>query len=94
MVDGARRSSGEVQLASPEASFALSELHKSQSAPSDTQQFVPLQGVLVKDGETTRYINEALLSQVLEKVTDSTIKVSPSHDGTDFCSRKANFNRQ
>lgn len=63
------RSSGELQSQTPEVSIVQPENHNNQNAPSEHQHPVLAQGFLVKDGVSTRYINEALLSQVLEKVT-------------------------
>lgn len=62
------RSFGELQSQSPEVPTIQPENHNNQNAPPEPQHPVLAQGFLVKDGGTTRYINEALLSQVLEKV--------------------------
>ena len=62
------RSSDELQSQSPDVSIAQPESHKNQNAPPEHQYPVVAQGFLVKDGASTRYINETLLSQVLEKV--------------------------
>lgn len=59
------RSSGELH---PVSAFQP-ENNKPQNRLSEHQHPLLSQGFLVKDGVTTRYINEALLSQVLEKVT-------------------------
>lgn len=50
---------------SPAYSIANIAVKKQRSAPTDQ---CSSQGLLVKDGTSTRYINESLLSQVLEKV--------------------------
>lgn len=63
------RSSNELQLQSPEVLIVQTENNKNQIELPEHQDPVVAQGFLVKDGITTRYINEALLSQVLEKVS-------------------------
>lgn len=64
------RSSGELH---PVSAFQP-ENNKSQNRLPEHQHPLLTQGFLVKDGVTTRYINEALLSQVLEKVTFYTLQ--------------------
>lgn len=62
------RSCNELQSQSPELLHVQPKNHKNQIGPPEYQDPALSQGFLVKDGVTTRYINEALLSQVLEKV--------------------------
>lgn len=62
------RSSEDLPSGSPGGSILQTGNHNNQSAPSEHLHLDSDQGFLVKDGTTTRYINEALLSQVLEKV--------------------------
>lgn len=87
------RSSGELQSQSPEVSIVQTENPKNQNA-SEHQNLVVAQGFLVKDGASTRYINEALLSQVLEKVITLYLSQLIAHLTELICSRKVNFNRQ
>jgi hypothetical protein len=86
------RASGELQSQSPEVSIVQTEDPKNQTA-SEHQNLVA-RGFLVKDGASTRYINEALLSQVLEKVITLYLGQLIAHLTELICFRKASFNRQ
>lgn len=87
------RSSGEFPPQSEEVSIVQNDNYKCQNAPSEHQHIGAAQGFLVKDGATTRYINEALLSQVLEKVVHYLPKYAHLNVYLTW-HRKASFNRQ
>ncbi|EEA19234.1 hypothetical protein TMatcc_010209 [Talaromyces marneffei ATCC 18224] len=85
------RSSEDLPSGSPGGSILQTGNHNNQSAPSEHLHLDSDQGFLVKDGTTTRYINEALLSQVLEKESELQSAIGTPNSASTLEKRRPTF---